>query len=878
MRVRDDGHSLPYGTCVSLRRAIFLPNFSKVVLRFRHIPLEALAERWKEPPMHPGRQELVGLILGTLDDRQAEAVVAHLANCLECEDTIRGLENEADELLLDLRQPVLDDRFECEPNCRRFVDVVKQIGGKFSFTALPRAAASSVELTDLGDLGQYQLVAKLGQGGMGAVFKAMHARLRKLVALKILPIERMQNAGALARFEREMQVVGQLNHPHIVAALDAGEANGVHYLVMELVEGVDLSRLWRRLAPLDIADACELVRQAAVGLEHAHQRGMVHRDIKPSNLMLAALEDGGTSVKILDLGLALWEGAEQAGPSDLTASGQTMGTFEYMAPEQGLDSHVVDQRADLYALGATLYKLLAGEGPFADPRYNTPLRLMVAKATTPAPSLAIKRSDAPAPLVTLVDQLLAMNPDDRPASAAEVAASLLPFAAGADLKALLDAASFDSETELLDQSVIGTHEHLSRGSHDTPPTLKQPLQPESRDAPDAQPTQSAAASLALAPAKVDGPHDKKAELAKRVSRSLVAWTGAMLAAVLAIGFVLFLRTDHGVIVVEIEDPTIRVALDGGTIQITERNSGQPIEVSPGQHRLHVTRGNLRFTTDQFELNRGEKLLLRVARLEGQVRVFQRGELIGKANIPADSKVANVPSRDNSQAKSPSDGVSRPRQAALAVLQVGGRVEIKTPDSDPRWFERAESLPTVPFSIEWIEVHRDRAEPITINWLRDVLAGASELEGIALHEQALGDAAMPLLAKSGSLTHAMMSDVGITDAGLAALAALPLVQLNIGKNQIGDPGIRALGAPTNLKLLVLTETQITDEALRHMAAWPHLQSLSLASTAITDRGLAHLEKLTSLREIDLDGTQVTREGVKRFRRALPRCRVTSNFDP
>jgi hypothetical protein len=213
-----------------------------------------------------------------------------------------------------------------------------------------------------------------------------------------------------------------------------------------------------------------------------------------------------------------------------------------------------------------------------------------------------------------------------------------------------------------------------------------------------------------------------------------------------------------------------------------------------------------------------------------------------------------------------------RRAALAVLKVGGRVEVQPPGSELRWVEHIEDLPPAPFRITWIEVHRDRAEPITTDWLRDVLAGAPLLDGIALHEQRLGDAAMPLLAASGSLAHAMLSDVGITDAGLAQLAELSLEQLNAGKNPIGDDGIRALGTPANLRLLVLTDTDVTDEAMRHIARWPRLRSLTLGSTDVSDRGLAHLEKLTSLQEIDLDETLVTPAGVARFRQALPDCRV------
>src|SRR5690606_13492072 len=126
---------------------------------------------------------------------------------------------------------------------------------------------------------------KLGEGGMGAVYKARHTKLDKIVAIKVLPAERMKDKGAVARFEREMRAVGKLEHPNIVRAMDAGEAGGMHYLVMEYVQGVDLSQLVKQRGPLPIADACELIRQAAVGLDEAHDNGMVHRDIKPSNIM-----------------------------------------------------------------------------------------------------------------------------------------------------------------------------------------------------------------------------------------------------------------------------------------------------------------------------------------------------------------------------------------------------------------------------------------------------------------------------------------------------------------------------------------------------------------------------------------------------------------
>ena len=135
-------------------------------------------------------------------------------------------------------------------------------------------------------VGKYTIISKIAQGGMGAVYKALHTKLDKVVALKVLPAERMQHRRAVARFEREMKAVGKLDHPNIVRAADADEQDGVHYLVMEYIHGCDLSQLARRYGPLPVADACELVRQAAMGLQHAHELGLVHRDIKPSNLML----------------------------------------------------------------------------------------------------------------------------------------------------------------------------------------------------------------------------------------------------------------------------------------------------------------------------------------------------------------------------------------------------------------------------------------------------------------------------------------------------------------------------------------------------------------------------------------------------------------
>ena len=210
-------------------------------------------------------------------------------------------------------------------------------------------------------IGQYLLLEPLGQGSMGTVFKALHCRLQKTVAVKVLVEELTLDTRALARFDREMVAVGQLSHPHIVQALDAGEAGGVHYLVTEYLEGTDLRKRVGSKGGLPVLEACELIRQAALGLQHAHERGLVHRDIKPSNLFVTV----DNTVKLLDLGLARRPDDPKPRGGEVTTDGQCVGTPDYMAPEQWTDPRNVDPRADVYGLGCTLFFALVGHAPYA---------------------------------------------------------------------------------------------------------------------------------------------------------------------------------------------------------------------------------------------------------------------------------------------------------------------------------------------------------------------------------------------------------------------------------------------------------------------------------------------------------------------------------
>jgi tetratricopeptide (TPR) repeat protein len=286
----------------------------------------------------------------------------------------------------------------------------------------PPPALPAVELPG------YEILGPLGKGGMGQVYKARHLRLDRLVALKMIRPELLHEPSAVARFHREAQAAARLSHPHIVGVYDATEHAGRHWLVMEYVEGDDLASVLRREGSLPVAQACSYVQQAALGLEHARQRGLVHRDIKPGNLLVTA---DRTNLKILDLGLARvvqdWDSRQAA--SEFTQSGVILGTPAYLAPEQALDSRSADTRSDVYSLGCTLYHLLTGRVPFP----GESLTAIVVKHQTKEPdSLASLRRDLPAGLEAVVRKMMAKRPEDRFQTPGEVAAALAPFASSGE--------------------------------------------------------------------------------------------------------------------------------------------------------------------------------------------------------------------------------------------------------------------------------------------------------------------------------------------------------------------------------------------------------------------------------------------------------------
>ena len=278
-------------------------------------------------------------------------------------------------------------------------------------------------------IGSYFVLDKLGQGGMGMVLKAEHRVMKRVVALKVLSPAVTKTKDAVLRFQREVEAAARLTHPNIVAAFDAGEANGTNFLVMEYVPGDDLSSVVKKKGPLSVDQTVDCIVQAARGLEFAHNHGVIHRDIKPANLLL----DTTGAVKILDMGLARIDSGDVATQANLTGTGAVMGTVDYMAPEQAVSTKHADARSDLYSLGISLWYLLTAKAAYEG---DSLMARLLAHRDQPIPSLRAVRKDVPESLEAVFRKLVAKNAAERYQTATEVIAALERCRTGATVKAV----------------------------------------------------------------------------------------------------------------------------------------------------------------------------------------------------------------------------------------------------------------------------------------------------------------------------------------------------------------------------------------------------------------------------------------------------------
>lgn len=539
----------------------------------------------------PTADRLREFLEGSVDDAEANQISGHVVECPSCDRVLVTLESEQNDVLKTLRDGVRTESLLQEPE-------FEQLRNTAPFSQADTTAPADVEEhPEAGKrLRDYRLVKKIGEGGMGTVYQAVHVHLAKHVALKILPADKLRSGQSVKRFRQEMRAVGKVNHPNVVSASDAGTIDGQHFLVMELVQGADLARIIHDRGPLNVADACEIVRQAAIGLQHAHDTGLVHRDVKPSNIMLAL--DG--SVKLLDLGLAGLNNTEFESTANvvvadrLTSVGQIMGTLDYMAPEQITASPEVDGKADIYALGATLFQLLTGRTPCGDRSEGTPERIEAVLHKPPL-EIAQLRSDVPEALRALLLKMLAKNPEDRPESAIDVASELKHSASDADLVALAEECRTSLDMPSADVDV----------TEDVSFVVSRNLQPQG-------------------------------EGNSRRPFTAVALASFFLALVAAV--VYYIQTDNGIVRIEVTDPSLKVAINDQTITMTEGNK-KPLTIRAGEQSLVVRQGDsdFEFETDRFQIRRGDKIAFTVERLNGEVVISRNGERFGGVELLNDHR-------------------------------------------------------------------------------------------------------------------------------------------------------------------------------------------------------------------------------------------------
>ncbi len=363
----------------------------------------------------PERPDLEAYGLGKLDDASAETVSKHLEDCDSCQRRVAELSS--DEFLGRLQNAQV--KSDGSAAGRSPLGVSSTEGACGSARPPPPVDTLPPELVDHPD---YEIVRELGRGGMGVVYLARNKLMGRLEVLKVVGGQLVERPGVRDRFLREVQSAAKLQHTNIVTAYSAIRLGESIVLAMEYIDGEDLAKMVKSRGPLPVVHACYFIYQAALGLQHAHERGMVHRDIKPANLIFATEGKKGV-VKVLDFGLAKVTSEGQA-DSGLTREGQMLGTPDYIAPEQIRDAQSADIRADIYSLGCTFYYLLTGGPPF---RGDHLWDLYQAHFSMDAGPLNLVRPEVPVELAAVVAKMMAKEPGRRFQTPGEVAQALAPF-------------------------------------------------------------------------------------------------------------------------------------------------------------------------------------------------------------------------------------------------------------------------------------------------------------------------------------------------------------------------------------------------------------------------------------------------------------------
>jgi serine/threonine protein kinase len=522
---------------------------------------------------HPTDQSLRAYGLGKLDESSAEVINTHLESCVACRR--RTAEMSSDSFLSKFREG------QSTAGSKSGLD---RPGSSPSLAGAAAPFPVGTLPPELEDHKDYEVVRELGRGGMGVVYLVRNRLMGRNEVLKVMGRHLVERPEVSERFLREIRAVASLRHPNIVAAHHAFHVDKSIAFTMEFVDGYDLSKMVKSRGPLPVAHACLFIHQAALGLQHAHEEGMVHRDIKPGNLMVARRGEKAV-VKVLDFGLAK-AAREGTFDSALTHAGQMLGTPDFIAPEQSIDAQKADIRADIYSLGCTLYYLLTGGPPF---RATSLYDLLQAHHSMDAKLLNFVRPEVPTELAALVAKMMAKEPERRFQTPAEISQALAPFYK----KGVVP--SPKPET-----SQVATTEP-QRKARVVKPTPTEPL-PAIPTAP-APLKSTEARPEAMWASLIDFREpERPAEVVEPIVESSPPrrwiWP-AVAAGVLLFGFaaawmggVLNVKTDYGTVILENLPPGVETLVDGNAVTVTPANGGAPLKVTieTGDHKVGVPKG------------------------------------------------------------------------------------------------------------------------------------------------------------------------------------------------------------------------------------------------------------------------------------------------
>ncbi len=552
--------------------------------------------------IHPDAGILALFAAGRLRDAEMARLEEHLADCGECLAAMDQIPDDSMVRLLRDGGDRLDDVSSARSDYgSRSDDEAVSIEAVESMPGLPAAQDSTQSFMPDGKgmVGQlphgpaehsrYRVRSLLGRGGMGSVYLADDQSECRPVVLKFLREDLLEHPRLLERFRREAAAAIRLKHPNIVAAYAAEQLGQSPALVMEYIEGTDLELLVQQKGPLPVSVGCELIRQAALGLQYSYEKGMVHRDVKPSNLMVT--RDG--TVKILDFGLAKMR-SELATDPGLTSTGAFLGSVDYMAPEQADDPRQADIRADIYSLGCTLYFLLSGAPPFL----GTAFDVLDAQHSKEAPLLNERRTDVPAELALLVAKMMAKDPDRRFQTPAQVARALVPFVKATGAAPKSPGPFFPQ----VDRSVIP------------------------RTTADLADDELSAVSIAALPRRKPWFSLRRA-LAAAASVVLCLIAGWIVQRIVATE--LLIETD-------VSEVVVRVTQGDNLIALVRPTKKDRLKLDPGVYALALTSPDsiLRITRETVTLKRGDKLAVAVKRVQPDPLLAEYFELMRRQSAPA----------------------------------------------------------------------------------------------------------------------------------------------------------------------------------------------------------------------------------------------------